>query len=89
MTSFLSYQYYGVHFTDNNNNGHSSAIVIIIRHFFWKYEQVPPKFTPLDYDSNWGKEVQHNLLELDFTFSLNGEICLNFLNSNNNEKSKQ
>ena len=57
--------------------------------FFWKYEQVPPKFTPLDYDSKWGKEVQHNLLELDFTFSPNGEICWNFLNSNKNEKNKQ
>ena len=58
------YQYYGARFTDNNNNGHSSATVI----FFRKYEQVPPKFTPLDYDSKWGKEVQHNLLELDFYF---------------------
>ena len=80
------YQYYGVRFTDKNNNGHSSATVIF---FFWKYEQVPPKFTPLDYDSKWGKEVQHNLLELDFTFSPNGEICWNFLNSNKNEKNKQ
>ena len=50
---------------------------------------MPPKFTPLDYDSKWGKEVQHNLLELDFTFSPNGEICWNFLNSNKNEKNKQ
>ena len=56
---------------------------------FFKIWTSATQFTPLDYDSKWGKEVWHNLLELDFTFSPSGEICWNFLNSNNNEKNKQ
>ena len=56
---------------------------------FFKIWTSATQFTPLDYDGKWGKEVWHNLLELDFTFSPSGEICWNFLNSNNNEKNKQ
>ena len=31
-----------------------------------KYEQVPPKFAPLDYDKEWSKDLRDNLFELDF-----------------------